>query len=456
MKFKGRLLGPYQHAGVEWMRIRELSEDAPGGILADEMGLGKTIMTLAAMSRNPLESTLIVVPSMLVHQWVDAIRDVTDAEPTVLSAKFVKECEHPLGAGVYVSTYGAFARDAVLSASRFDRIVLDEAQYVKNSRGKTHANLAAVDARIKWCLTGTPIAKNAGDFKALLSFLGIYGQSDLRILAARYVLRRTKEDICKHSERLRLPPLSIRLVESDFRYDHEREAYEDICAWGRTILGAYATAKTREGRVEILKQLLRLRQCATNADLFDADETKGQCTKIDMLCEEIAKHPRGEKTIVFCHWIREMTAVQEALAFRLGLRSVRLDGRTQDRDAVIRAFNEDPKVPIIVVQIECGGVGLNLQTATRVYINSSAWNASTELQAIGRAHRTGQTRMVHVKRLVVRGTIDEYVLDLQQHKLDIAAEVLSDPRISFTLATKDRQRRPFIEFLNRIFDVKST
>lgn len=457
--FRGRLLAPYQPAGVKWMLERELSTKAPGGILADEMGLGKTIMTIATMIGNPQKNTLVIVPKAVLLQWQRAFKQFAGVDALIVTASdvhrnrvsqvYLDTCP------VVLTTYSCFnshtktERKNPFLSMQFGRLVLDEAQYIKNMRSKSHIVICQIEADIKWCLTGTPVAKSAKDFKALMWFLGVCSAMmlfDMAKLAKQYVLRRTKDDISRQVERLRLPPIDIEVVSSNFRYPEEREMYLEMHDFGKQMWRAYQLVGG--GQMEILEHLLRMRQCVTNPQLVLNGVHKKQmkegppprwthgCTKLDMLREQLIAQPKHEKTLIFCHWTYEMDAV-EMVVCDLGMRSVRLDGSmsSTQRDDAIALFTSSPTINTFVIQIDSGGVGLNLHMATRVYINSLHWNATAELQAIGRAHRTGQTKKVWVKRLaILPATIDKSIVSLQENKLRVASIVLSDPRIQDQLS----------------------
>jgi SNF2 family DNA or RNA helicase len=143
-----------------------------------------------------------------------------------------------------------------------------------------------------------------------------------------------------------------------------------------------------------------------------------------------------EKTIIFVHWIKEIESVR-AMLKDIGHDSVVISGKVKmiDRAEAIERFSNDASVNFFIIQIEAGGVGLNLQAASRVYINSLAWNSTSELQAIARSHRIGQKKAVTVKRLVINNTIDDHIISVQQKKLSIAAEILNDPRIEKSLTS---------------------
>lgn len=483
---RGRLIVPYQVSGVLWMLKRELDPRAPGGLLCDEMGLGKTIQTIATMIGNPKGSTLVVVPKAVLSQWLDAFKRFMGKTPFVVTASQVHSnlvdaktlSKHPIVLTTF-STFGSHDKEEVVNGrpnpfheTPFDRIVLDEAHTIKNKRSKVHQQIIKVQAQIRWGLTGTPITKNMGDFASLLSFMGLVPTSKHHMMEMRqkYVLRRTKEDLCHISERLRLPPCELRLVTSPFRHEAEQSLYEELKEEGRLRMKALVAEGQEKdnNNFHILEAILRLRQCVVNPSVLREGLHRKECkaagingelpedlepweagnTKLEMLVEEIQKQPKGEKTLIFGHWTLELNAIQEAL-LKLGLASVRLDGSmgVEERNAAIKTFSTDPNVNFFVIQIDAGGIGLNLQIATRVYINSLHWNAAAELQAIGRAHRTGQSKKVIVSRLVIEDTIDEYMLRTQEGKLKLTAEVLNDPRLckkllddkgkTFALTTKE-------------------
>jgi SNF2 family DNA or RNA helicase len=470
---KGRLIVPYQASGVAWMLKHEHDIANPGGLLCDEMGLGKTVQTIATMIGNPKAHTLVVVPKAVVSQWVDAFTKFMGVGPLVVSAKDVnrhKVTPETLAChSVVLATYSCFVDRAGDTRSNpfhdfvFDRVILDEAHAIKNRKSKVHRSVVKIQGRIRWGLTGTPISKNLGDFASLLMFFGVTPLSKQQIMDMRqkYVLRRTKEDLCHLSDMLRLPACEVRLVTSPFRYEQERVQYEELKEEGRLRMKAMAVhgAEKDNNNFHVLEAILRLRQCVVNPAVLqeglyrkgvkEAVEAGGDvpmapapwdggATKMEMLLEELQKQPAEEKTLIFCHWAGEMDAIQEALAEKLGLESVRLDGSMsiEQRTWAIETFANDPNTNMFVIQIDCGGLGLNLQMATRVYINSLHWNAANELQAIGRAHRTGQTQHVVVTRLVIEDTIDEYLIKTQDGKLKITSETLNDPRIMKQLMDK--------------------
>ena len=441
LKFTGKLF-EYQKRALLWMLKRESSSDAPGGFLCLDCGLGKTILTIATICLHDLPRTLIAVPKNILPQWVAEFQKFSNIEPFVFSAndsstgKITREVlsEHRVVI-TPISTFSSMKKDneSELLGFEFDRIVVDEAHLIRNNKTKSYKLIKKIQSNIKWCLTGTPINKSQNDFKTLLEFMNIF-QVTLSHAARTYLFRIVKEDVSS----IKIPELTIEDMRSDFETEDEKVIYDELVENGKLLLKAMYSSG--EGRMRILEQLLRLRQAVTNAAMLPGgvvDTTfDGQSTKLSMLRRDITSVP-VEKTIIFVHWIKEIESVREMLK-DLGHDSVVISGKVkmEDRAEAIDKFSNDASVNFFIIQIEAGGVGLNLQAASRVYINSLAWNSVSELQAIARSHRIGQKKAVTVKRLIINNSIDDHIISVQQKKLAIAAEILGDARIKNSLSSK--------------------
>ena len=452
-KLRGRLIAPYQTSGVRWMLSRELDDLDPirGGLLADEMGLGKTVQTIATILGNPSTlPTLIVCPKSLVKQWASEIHKFSGIIPLQLSATTINSKRGPSldlirNANIIVTTYSALGRvrresPNVLFRAIFHRIVLDEAHAIKNPKSNVHSTVMELRAHIKWCLTGTPVTRKKSDFRHIIQFIGV-SDGQAKELRHKYTLRRTIEDIGRISDRLRLPQCEVKIHTVTFT-EAERAMYDDLKNEGRLRLKAYETVVDHENNNmgHIVEVIMRMRQmCVSPQMVFDGrhkeydDETKwtgGRASKLDALVNHIGDQMHESKTIIFTHWNGEAEMIVEALCEMGGIEVRRLCGNmtSEQRELAIQSFNSGP-TSVLVCQIEVGGVGLNLQAATHIYINSPSWNASSELQAIGRAHRTGVKHRVSVTRLVVENTIEQYIHTKQNDKLGYAADILDDDRI---------------------------
>jgi SNF2 family DNA or RNA helicase len=465
--FKGRLIVPYQKRGVEWMLKRELTTKC--GIQGDDLGLGKTAMTLFTMVANPINKpTLIVVPNQIVAQWQSAAKTFTGRTSVYMTVEDVKRFGNGLNDffrldsdDIVVTTYSAFQMTCKRSAEGFlihpfsrvawGRIVLDEAHIIKNNKTKVHQQLCALTSVYKWCLTGTPIQKDIGDFKALLSFMGVpvwksMNDDELRSVRNKYLIRRTKADVARANERLRLPPLHINTVTVPFATEEESDIYKSVLEYTKE------TMVNQNNAMEILELFLRLRQVCIHPQIYiDSMERKGAVgisslpdftgngTKIDMLIESLKQQKRGEKSLIFSQFTSEIRLIQESLLNTAGIHSFTLDGSSNalGKEIVIQAWKRSTTHNVLIVQIDVGACGLNLQEGQHVYIMSPGWNPHKEMQAIGRSYRTGQVNVVKVTRFVIQNTVEEKILELQERKIELTSKTLGDPRIMHMLTSVD-------------------
>jgi len=413
------MLFPYQEVGVQWLLGRETSGTPYGGFLCDEMGLGKTVQLAELFRRNRLGSTLIIVPKSIVGQWRSELErfapelsvHVFDGPKRVWSQ-----------AEVTVVPYSLVDQ---IPAQTWDRIVLDEGHEIRNPKSKGYRLLKGISANVRWVVTGTPIFNSMKDFVSLCSFVGLTRGDVLRDydkVRQKYVLRRTKES-----------KSVMDTVELDM-YPEEQQLYTKAFQYGQGLIDSTDNA------IIMLEGILRLRQVMTWPQLFtdglaikentDPELYTGRSKKHEVLMDSIESHP-DEKALVFTQFTVETDRIQEMLTER-GIPTFRIDGHVTDkeeRETRIEQFRRAPANAVFLIQIRAGGVGLNLQEASRVYITSPAWNPATELQAIGRADRTGQKRKVHVTRMVYRtfpgvNSIEEFMMDLHDKKSNIVADIL--------------------------------
>ena len=425
--FVGRLIKPYQDEGVRWMTARDKEG---GGFLCDEMGLGKTAQTIAMMCNNP-GRTLVVAPKSVTAQWN---KELTRFAPTLK--------------GVTITSYTALLskKSQGLCLTQWDRVVLDEAHHVRNPKSKSFVEVMRLRSKSTWLITGTPVVNSLKDFatlyglihrgnlvnrdktKEFLNDLKLSVQQELEKIRDKYVLRRTKEQVAQHCERLRLPSCHSGCMEVPMTLEEEQTYFEVYNKFKDSIKDAQRRgASQREKNMKILEGMLRARQTMTNRDLVHEImegnfETGHLPSKVVQLLKDLATHP-NEKAIIFCQFHGEMDAINQAL----GNRCYRLDGTldAETRNFILNRFRNDPNPgAILISQIVVGGVGLNLQEATRVYLMSPQWNPAAEMQAIGRVHRTGQTKEVVTKRYVATvsdpdlPSIDLAMVSLQEKKAE--------------------------------------
>ena len=478
--FKGRLIVPYQREGVEWLLSRELAEKGPkGGFLCDEMGLGKTIQLIATMIANARARTLIIVPKSIVNQWKE---EIAKFAPGLSVAVFdgpdrTKNYEDLLPFHVVVAPYTVIMNKGkkteqgrtVLHQIQWSRVILDEAHEIRTLSSKRHKAAALFRSDIRWVVSGTPVYNSMKDFVSLCLFIGLtktYVQAKTKEIRETFVIRRTKEDVARFNRRLELPPCDFQNVEIDMLPD-EKHLYESVFQENKDRIRELVKVSTNIGmhQMDILECLLRIRQVMVHPQLYlngiatklgyDPDIWDRGSQKIAKLVELVKEHPR-EKTLIFCQFIQEMDMIEDLL---VGTNIFRIDGSVE-KDARVQQINSFKRIEagaVFIIQIKAGGQGLNLQEATRVYITAPSWNPATELQAIARSHRTGQTAKVYVKKLVCSGdeaypSVEESIMNLQGHKSVICAEVLNDPRLVNQIPTKSRSAMTLGDIL-KIFRV---
>jgi len=477
---KTRLIAPYQHDGVKWLLDREFDESLPGGFLCDEMGLGKTVQMIATVLANPKPKTLIVVPKSIVGQWVSEIQRFAPSL-TVFAFDGAKR-KMPSGEfpKIVVAPYSVLPRDCPLRDVTWDRVILDEGHEIRNPKCKTCIICKSLRSTIRWVLSGTPIFNSMRDFVTLCSFIGIpreHVQGYTERVRETYVLRRTKADLSQGvfdasgkclvpaNKRLELPKCDFENVELDM-YPEERDLYSEVFSYGQDVVRSIAKmANVNHRQMELLEALLRVRQVLCWPQLYldgmakkeDTDPIlwEGRSKKMETLLSLIQSHPT-EKSLIFCQFTGEMDEIQERL-HKLEIPSLRIDGSVlgDERVARIKKFKTAESGTAFIIQIKAGGVGLNLQEATRVYITTPSWNPATELQAIGRAHRTGQTKEVTVRRLVYTGeqnlpSVEMSIMQLQEGKAKICAEILNDPRLE-TVVPNIPKTKINIHTLKKVF-----
>jgi SNF2 family DNA or RNA helicase len=456
--FTGTLRG-YQREGLGWLLF--LQRFGFGGCLADDMGLGKTIMVLAALTHAQESAgaasskakalsvptaahrpSLVVAPRSLVFNWRNEaarfapglrVLEYTGGGRTALRDAMP---DHDL----VLTTYGTLRRDAEpLAQIPFHYVVLDEAQAIKNAGSASAKTTRLLQARHRLALSGTPIENHLGELWSLFEFLnpGVLGtasafqgttarsldEASVTTLARGlrpFILRRTKAQVAPE-----LPQKTEQTIYCELEkpqralYDQLRDHYRT------TLLDRVARTGLGRSKIQVLEALLRLRQAACHPGLIDAKRTKEPSAKLDVLLPHIAQAvDEGHKTLVFS----QFTSLLAILRTRLdadGVAYEYLDGRTRDREAKVERFQTDPACRLFLISLKAGGVGLNLTAAEYVFLLDPWWNPAVEAQAIDRAHRIGQARHVFAYRLIAKDTVEERVLELQQHKRKLADAVLS-------------------------------
>ena len=429
------VLRPYQKEGVYWLHF--LAENRLGGILADEMGLGKTVQMLAFL-RTVAGTSLIVCPASLLFNWRrEAARFVPELKLLTLEggdrhARFNELSQHNL----VLTSYPLLRRDSGLYRDfHFGAVVLDEATHIKNPDTQNAQAAMALRANHRFVLTGTPVENSVRDLWSIMNFAlpGYLGDRDE--FRERYELPITRGSQPER-ERLakRLRPVMLRRLKQEVARDlpakieqvafcdltaEQRELYAKLQREGRQKVETLASEKkSGAARVAMLTVLLRLRQvCGDLRLLGQTPETRSG--KLDLLMELMEEAmDGGHRMLVFSQFVSMLRLIEEELK-NDGINYCYLDGETKNRAAVVDQFQSGAEIPVFLISLKAGGVGLNLSAADTVLHVDPWWNPAVEDQATDRAHRIGQTQVVTSYKLITRGTVEEKILDLQKKKREI-------------------------------------
>ncbi len=446
-------LRPYQRIGVAWLQF--LAAYHFDGILADDMGLGKTVQTLAHLAveraRGRVENpVLIVAPTSVISNWR---REIEKFLPDLRIAVYHGKERHTLADNlpafdVVLSTYAILRFDEkILSGQRWSYLIFDESQQLKNAATKTATCARALQADRRLCLSGTPIENNLSElwsqFHLLMpGFLSAYpvfkrifqnpierdhDNGRRRALQHRvrpFVLRRKKEDVEQE-----LPPKTVMTQVVGFE-QKQRDLYESIrSVMDKRVREEIQRKGLARSHIVILDALLKLRQCCCDPRLVPTAAAKRvqESAKLEFLMEFLPSLiAEGRRILLFSQFTSMLDLIEQELQEKAkDVAYVRLDGQSKNREQLVQKFQEGD-LPLFLLSLKAGGVGLNLTAADVVILYDPWWNPAVEAQAFDRAHRIGQTKSVFVYKLVVEGSIEEKILKLQERKKDLAAGVLVD------------------------------
>lgn len=443
-------LRPYQQQGVNWLQF--LRAHGLAGILADDMGLGKTLQTLVHIQIEKdagrlLQPALIIAPVSLMGNWQrEAVRFCPELRCLVLHGKERHTAADALQQhDVVIAPYSLLQRDRERwLAQPWHLVVLDEAQNIKNASTHAAQVVSALQARHRLCLSGTPMENHLGEIWSLFHFLmpGFLGSqkrftevfrhpieklgdgtrlAQLRARVTPFMLRRTKALVASD-----LPPK----VETVMRVElagPQANLYETIrLTMEKSVREALDAQGLGKSQLAILDALLKLRQVCCDPQLvpLEAARKVQQSAKLECLMELLPEMlAEGRRILLFSQFTSMLRLIEAELEKRQ-LRWVKLTGQSQNRDALIEQFTSG-QVPLFLISLKAGGVGLNLPQADTVIHYDPWWNPAVENQATDRAHRIGQTQSVWVVKLVAQGTIEERILALQERKAQLADSMYS-------------------------------
>lgn len=437
-------LREYQLAGFDW--LTRLAANNLGGILADEMGLGKTVQTLAFLRVHQGKGpALVVCPTSLVTNWENEARKFTPELKTLVLEGAARTARFKSIAAVdlVITSYALLRRDIdTLREINFSTAVLDEAQHIKNPETQNAQAAFALRAAHRFVLTGTPMENSVRDLWSIMNFAlpGYLGhRADFRERYELPIARGSAPDVQRRLSR-RLQPFLLRRRKRDVAKDlpekieqvvpssltiHQRAAYDALLREIQQGLGGSGkNLNAGAQRMKMLTGLLRLRQVCCDLRLvgIDKEETSAKLDLLDELLEEAID---GEhRVLLFSQFVSMLHLIRGRLE-KLEIPFCYLDGSTKQRQEIVDRFQSDSAIPVFLISLKAGGVGLNLSAADTVIHFDPWWNPAVEAQATDRAHRIGQTRVVTAYKLITRDTVEEKILRLQEKKraaIDAALE----------------------------------
>jgi superfamily II DNA or RNA helicase len=471
--FKGTLR-PYQSRGLSWLSFME--RFGFGACLADDMGLGKTIQMLALLAHERKEAegnraagetdprltvvlpTLLVVPMSVVGNWMKETERFTPSIKVVVHhgidrAQGDEFVEAVGNADLIITTYALANRDQeLIERVTWGRIVLDEAQFVKNPAAKQSQAVRAFNVERRVALTGTPVENRLSELWSIMDFLnpGYLGtagnfrkrfavpieryhdqsrSAQLRGLVRPFILRRVKTDPTVVADL----PEKLESKEYCHLTSEQAQLYESCV---KRMLADVDQSEGIHRRGLVLAALIKLKQVCNHPSqmLKDHDPKSvvpvdpgrsGKCVRLLEMLDEVISE--GDSSLIFTQFRQMGHIMSSFLRHELGKEILFLHGGTPQaqRQKLIDRFQESTgKTPILILSLKAGGVGLNLTAATHVFHFDRWWNPAVENQATDRAYRIGQTRTVQVHKFVVRGTLEERIDEMIESKMELAENII--------------------------------
>lgn len=420
-------LRPYQLEGVRFLR------QSSSALLADEMGLGKTVQTAVALQtgRRDYQRVLLIAPTSLCLNWQ---RELQRWAPDLAVRRVRGDTEdraytYRLPIQVLISSYEQVRRDSrrFHGAVEFDLVVIDEAQRIKNKNSETNLACRIIPRDRAWALTGTPLENHPRELTAIFRFLQPRllqeGMSRPQIHAAMegHFLRRTKSKVLEE-----LPPILTREIRLELG-SQQRRSYDR--AWNERHESVRGLSP-KEMVTNMLALITRLKQ------ICNFDEENGESVKLDVVHSILeGVNETSGKVLIFSQYVKTL----ERMSDKIGIPNDIFHGglSVELRERVLRTFREKPGPRALLLSLQSGGVGLNLQEASTVILFDRWWNPATEDQAVQRAHRFGRQVPLDVIRFLVEDSIEEKIDEVLREKKILFEEYInSAPQFAWQQSEK--------------------
>jgi len=441
-------LRAYQETGYHW--LNQMSQFGFGACLADDMGLGKTVQIIAFLEYCRINNggqVLLVLPASLIGNWQKEIEKFApEMSYQILHKSDLKSSEKLQikdDKFLYITTYGMAIRLEELKSRKWNYLILDEAQAIKNPGTKQTKAIKAIPAKMRIAMTGTPIENRLSDLWSLFDFLNqgllgttkeftdftkglsdnTIGYGKLRKIIQPFILRRLKTDKSIISDL----PDKLEINSYTTLSKKQIALYKQLL---EQISEKLNVAEGIERKGLVLSSIMKFKQICNHPDQYLGREEykpehSGKFEQLREICETI--HEKREKVLVFTQF-REMTEpISDFLRGVFSKEGLVLHGGTpvKKRNEMVEQFNSEHYVPYMVLSLKAGGVGLNLTAANHVIHFDRWWNPAVENQATDRAFRIGQTKNVMVHKFVTKGTIEEKIDAIIEQKQKLSGDILS-------------------------------
>ena len=440
----------YQKEGIFWLEF--LKKYSFGGILADEMGLGKTLQTLALLNINKEKTHIVLCPKSLLFNWENEIKKYFPNMTCLVIYQNSKKREELIKKAndydIIITSYSILQKDYKVyfdNNIEFNYMILDEAHYIKNMKTRSNKAVKTIKSMRKVILTGTPLENRLEELYGLFeiimpNYLGTYNEFrrdfsakierndkvSLEILQSKirpFILRRTKDEVLKE-----LPKKQEQIVFNEMT-NRQSIIYNEILNRVKqdTEKIIEDNGRTGKAKIQILSALLRLRQVCNHPKLLDDKlEDEDMSAKVEQFEELLLETIESENKVLIFSQFTKMLDILENRLKENNILYERLDGTTKNRQDVVDNFNNDKKIKVFLISLKAGGVGLNLTSASNVFIYDPWWNPQVENQAIDRAHRIGQKKTVNVYKFITKNSIEEKILKLQERKANLFENIVKE------------------------------
>ena len=439
-------LRDYQKYGYKWLKY--LTDNNLGACLADDMGLGKTLQAIALLSnlhQEKKKKSMVIMPKSLIYNWENEIKKFSPKLKVGVYYGINRDFSSLKKVDVILTTYGTIRNDIEnLLENKFDLLILDESQNIKNINSQTTKAVLLLNAKKRVALSGTPIENNLLELYSLFRFLNpeMFGSvqrftnsyilpiqkysdtstiEELKKKIYPFLLRRVKKEVLED-----LPDKIEKLVYVDMNDEHRR-FYEERRKYYYSLLEKNTSSQGNFDKFFVLQAINELRHIVSSPEL---ETKKIISSKKEVLIENVIEAiENNHKVLVFVNYLSSIESICDSLKENK-IKYLKMTGQTKDRQNLVDKFQNDSRYKVFVMTLKTGGVGLNLVSADTIFIYDPWWNTTVENQAIDRAYRLGQDKTVFAYKMIMRNTIEEKILKLQEIKNKLLDDLISEDNLS--------------------------